>query len=79
VRHHGQCPAGPGHAGKRDGFHLRGPLFEPLIPRVCAELERLSPAVLVPAHCTGWAAQHALANRFPASFLPSTVGTRLEL
>jgi 7,8-dihydropterin-6-yl-methyl-4-(beta-D-ribofuranosyl)aminobenzene 5'-phosphate synthase len=61
------------------GFHLGGPLFEPLIPQVCAELERLSPAVLVPAHCTGWAAQRALAERFPAAYIPNAVGTRLEL
>ncbi len=61
------------------GFHLGGPLFEPLIPQVCAELERLSPAVLVPAHCTGWAAQRAFADRFPAAFIPNAVGTRLEL
>ncbi len=61
------------------GFHLGGPLFEPLIPRVCAELEQLWPAVIVPAHCTGWAAQRALAERFPAAFIPNTVGTRFEL
>jgi 7,8-dihydropterin-6-yl-methyl-4-(beta-D-ribofuranosyl)aminobenzene 5'-phosphate synthase len=61
------------------GFHLGGPLFEPLIPRVCAELEQLAPAVIVPAHCTGWAAQRALAERFPAAFIPSTVGTRFQL
>ena len=61
------------------GFHLGGPLFEPLIPRVCAELERLSPAVLVPAHCTGWAAQRALAGRFPGAYIQSTAGTRFEL
>jgi 7,8-dihydropterin-6-yl-methyl-4-(beta-D-ribofuranosyl)aminobenzene 5'-phosphate synthase len=61
------------------GFHLGGPLFEPLIPRVCAEFEQLSPAVIVPAHCTGWAAQRALAERFPAAFIPNTVGTRFEL
>jgi 7,8-dihydropterin-6-yl-methyl-4-(beta-D-ribofuranosyl)aminobenzene 5'-phosphate synthase len=61
------------------GFHLGGPLFEPLIPRVCAEFEQLSPAVIVPAHCTGWAAQRALADRFPAAFIPNTVGTRFEL
>jgi 7,8-dihydropterin-6-yl-methyl-4-(beta-D-ribofuranosyl)aminobenzene 5'-phosphate synthase len=61
------------------GFHLGGPLFEPLIPQVCAEFERLSPAVLVPAHCTGWAAQRAFADRFPAAFIPNAVGTRLEL
>jgi len=39
------------------GFHLGGPLFEPLIPRVCAALELLWPALIVPAHCTGWSAQ----------------------
>jgi 7,8-dihydropterin-6-yl-methyl-4-(beta-D-ribofuranosyl)aminobenzene 5'-phosphate synthase len=61
------------------GFHLGGPLFEPLIPRVCEELERLSPSVIVPAHCTGWAAQRVFAERFPGAFIPSTVGTRFEL
>jgi 7,8-dihydropterin-6-yl-methyl-4-(beta-D-ribofuranosyl)aminobenzene 5'-phosphate synthase len=61
------------------GFHLGGPLFEPLIPRVCEELQRLSPAAIVPAHCTGWAAQRAFADRFPAAFIPNTVGTRFAL
>ena len=61
------------------GFHLGGPLFEPLIPLVCDELQRLSPSVIVPAHCTGWAAQRALADRFPDAFIPNTVGTRFEL
>ncbi len=61
------------------GFHLGGPLFEPLIPQVCEELERLSPAVIVPAHCTGWAAQRVFADRFPGSFIPNTVGTRFAL
>jgi 7,8-dihydropterin-6-yl-methyl-4-(beta-D-ribofuranosyl)aminobenzene 5'-phosphate synthase len=61
------------------GFHLGGPLFEPLIPRVCDELAILSPAVIVPAHCTGWAAQRAFADRFPDAFVPNTVGTRFEL
>ena len=37
------------------------------------------PAVLVPAHCTGWAAQRAFAERFPAAYIPNAVGTRLEL
>jgi 7,8-dihydropterin-6-yl-methyl-4-(beta-D-ribofuranosyl)aminobenzene 5'-phosphate synthase len=61
------------------GFHLGGPLFEPLIPRVCAEFEQLSPDVIVPAHCTGWTAQKALAERFPAAFIQNTVGTRFQL
>lgn len=61
------------------GFHLGGPLFEPLIPRVCAELETVEPDVIVPAHCTGWAAQRALAEHFPAAFIQNTVGTRFLL
>jgi 7,8-dihydropterin-6-yl-methyl-4-(beta-D-ribofuranosyl)aminobenzene 5'-phosphate synthase len=58
------------------GFHLNGPLFEPLIPRV---LDDLAPAVIVPAHCTGWRAQHAIGARSADAFVPNTVGTRFEL
>ncbi|HZD66083.1 MAG TPA: MBL fold metallo-hydrolase, partial [Acidimicrobiales bacterium] len=61
------------------GFHLNGPLFEPLIPRVLDDLATLGPEVLVPAHCTGWRAQHAMGARFPEAFVPNTVGTRVEL
>ena len=61
------------------GFHLNGPAFEPLIPRVLADLAALKPGVLVPAHCTGWRAQHALAARFPDAFVPNSVGTRFNL
>ncbi|MDP9074182.1 MAG: MBL fold metallo-hydrolase [Actinomycetota bacterium] len=61
------------------GFHLNGPLFEPLIPRVCEDLAAMQPRVVVPAHCTGWRAQHALAARFPAAFIPNSVGTRFVL
>jgi 7,8-dihydropterin-6-yl-methyl-4-(beta-D-ribofuranosyl)aminobenzene 5'-phosphate synthase len=61
------------------GFHLNGPLFEPLIPLVCDALADLDPQVIVPAHCTGWKAVHALAARFPDSFIQNSVGTRFEL
>jgi 7,8-dihydropterin-6-yl-methyl-4-(beta-D-ribofuranosyl)aminobenzene 5'-phosphate synthase len=61
------------------GFHLGGPLFEPLIPRVLDDLGAMSPSVVVPAHCTGWRAQHAMAARFGEAFIPNTVGTRFEL
>ena len=61
------------------GFHLNGPLFEPLIPRVLDELAAMNPGVLVPAHCTGWRAQHALAARFPGAFVPNAVGTSFYL
>jgi 7,8-dihydropterin-6-yl-methyl-4-(beta-D-ribofuranosyl)aminobenzene 5'-phosphate synthase len=61
------------------GFHLNGPLFEPLIPRVLDDLAALAPDVIVPAHCTGWRAQHAMGARFGEAFVPNTVGTRFEL
>jgi 7,8-dihydropterin-6-yl-methyl-4-(beta-D-ribofuranosyl)aminobenzene 5'-phosphate synthase len=61
------------------GFHLNGPIFEPLIPRVLDDLAALGPSVLVPAHCTGWRAQHAIGARFGEVFVPNTVGTRFDL
>ncbi len=60
------------------GFHLTGPLFEPVIAPTVAELERLHPDVLVPGHCTGWKARQELARRFPAAYLESSVGTRFH-
>jgi 7,8-dihydropterin-6-yl-methyl-4-(beta-D-ribofuranosyl)aminobenzene 5'-phosphate synthase len=61
------------------GFHLNGPMFEPLIPRVLDDLAAMEPGVLVPAHCTGWRAQHAMSARFPAAFVPNTVGSSFWL
>jgi 7,8-dihydropterin-6-yl-methyl-4-(beta-D-ribofuranosyl)aminobenzene 5'-phosphate synthase len=61
------------------GFHLNGPLFEPIIPAVCDAFESLAPQYLVPAHCTGWRAVHALAARFPDAFIQTVVGTRFGL
>jgi 7,8-dihydropterin-6-yl-methyl-4-(beta-D-ribofuranosyl)aminobenzene 5'-phosphate synthase len=61
------------------GFHLNGPLFEPLIDRVCADLLEMRPTWIVPGHCTGWRAQHAMGRIFGESFIPNCVGTRLVL
>ena len=61
------------------GFHLSGPIFEPIIDRTCADLAALDPAIVVPGHCTGWRGQHALARVFGERFVPSCVGTRFEL
>ena len=61
------------------GFHLNGPLFEPLIPRVLDDLAVLGPNWLVPAHCTGWRAQHAMLARFGDTYVPNAVGTSLFL
>jgi len=61
------------------GFHLNGPLFEPLIPRVLDDLAAMNPGALVPAHCTGWRAQHAMSARFPDAFIPNAVGSSFHL
>lgn len=58
------------------GFHLNGRHIEPLIPRVIDDLAALDPQVLVPGHCTGWRAQHAMARRFSDAYIPNSVGTR---
>ena len=61
------------------GFHLTGALFERIIPPTVAALKELSPALIVPAHCTGWKAIHAIARELPQAFVPNSVGTRLML
>ena len=61
------------------GFHLGAPSFYPIIADTCAALADIGPGVLVPAHCTGWRAAHALAAAFPDAFVQNTVGTRFEL
>lgn len=58
------------------GMHLTGGLFEAIIPRTIDEVAMIGPDVLVPGHCTGWRATHALAARLPDAYLPANVGTR---
>ena len=48
------------------GFHLNGPLFEPLIPATIAALQQFHPRYLVPCHCTGWVANLGRRPRFSA-------------
>ncbi len=33
----------------------------------------------MPAHCTGWRAQQALAAQFPGAYIPNSVGTSFTL
>jgi 7,8-dihydropterin-6-yl-methyl-4-(beta-D-ribofuranosyl)aminobenzene 5'-phosphate synthase len=60
------------------GYHLKGPLFEPIIAPTCDALAKLGPDYLVPTHCTGWRAIDTLAARFPDAYLQTSVGTRFE-
>jgi 7,8-dihydropterin-6-yl-methyl-4-(beta-D-ribofuranosyl)aminobenzene 5'-phosphate synthase len=57
------------------GFHLTGKVFEPIIEPTVNAFRELDPDVLVPAHCTGWKAQHRLAAALPDAFVPNAVGT----
>jgi 7,8-dihydropterin-6-yl-methyl-4-(beta-D-ribofuranosyl)aminobenzene 5'-phosphate synthase len=61
------------------GFHLSGPMFEPIIEPTVDALGAFSPELLVPAHCTGWKAIHTIASRIPEAFAISTVGTTIDL
>ena len=61
------------------GFHLSGPLFEPIIAPTVAALKELNPEMIVPAHCTGWKAVHAIARELPQAFVQNSVGTRFVL
>jgi 7,8-dihydropterin-6-yl-methyl-4-(beta-D-ribofuranosyl)aminobenzene 5'-phosphate synthase len=60
------------------GFHLSGPAYEPIIAPTVDALAGFAPDHLVPCHCTGWRAIHALAARFPDAFIQNSVGTRFE-
>jgi 7,8-dihydropterin-6-yl-methyl-4-(beta-D-ribofuranosyl)aminobenzene 5'-phosphate synthase len=66
-------------AGLFGGFHLSGPAFEPVIEPTVAALQELAPEVILPAHCTGWRAQHRLGAALPDAFVPNAVGTSITI
>ncbi|MGW5365087.1 MBL fold metallo-hydrolase [Actinopolymorpha pittospori] len=61
------------------GLHLGGPAFEPVIPPTVAALTELAPSLVVPGHCTGWRAQHALAAALPSAWVQGSSGTTYRL
>ncbi len=61
------------------GFHLTGKLFEPIIPQTVEALQQINPAVIVPAHCTGWRATQRIAQTMPEAYTPNSVGTTFAL
>ncbi len=58
------------------GFHLRD---GPVVPATVNALAAEAPDIVVPAHCTSWKAQHALAAGLPGAFRPNAVGSRFSL
>jgi len=57
------------------GFHLTGPVFEPIIEPTIEEMKRIGPDYIVPMHCTGWKAINTFAKEMPEQFLLNSVGT----
>ncbi len=61
------------------GLHLSGRVFEPIIPDTVAALVELAPRLVLPGHCTGWKAQHAIARALPDAYVQTCVGTRIRI
>lgn len=57
------------------GFHLSGPVFEPVIQPTIHAMKLINPDYLVPMHCTGWKAINRFAEEMPGRFILNTVGT----
>ena len=79
ARHAMRLTAVPRLHALLGGLHLGGPAFEPVIAPTRDALTELAPALLVPGHCTGWRAQHALAAAFPDAWVPGSVGSSYRL
>jgi 7,8-dihydropterin-6-yl-methyl-4-(beta-D-ribofuranosyl)aminobenzene 5'-phosphate synthase len=61
------------------GFHLGPAAFHDRIPSVVDALIGFEPAVIAPAHCTGYRAAYQVYERRPDAFVQNTVGTRITL
>ncbi|UTB32376.1 MAG: MBL fold metallo-hydrolase [Methanobacterium sp. ERen5] len=57
------------------GFHLTGPLFEPIIKPTIDEMKKIDPDYVVPMHCTGWDAINQFKEEMPDNVILDTVGT----
>jgi 7,8-dihydropterin-6-yl-methyl-4-(beta-D-ribofuranosyl)aminobenzene 5'-phosphate synthase len=57
------------------GFHLTGPMMEPVIGPTIGEMKKIGPDYIVPTHCTGWRAINQFAKEMPDQFILNTVGT----
>jgi 7,8-dihydropterin-6-yl-methyl-4-(beta-D-ribofuranosyl)aminobenzene 5'-phosphate synthase len=57
------------------GFHLTGPIFEPIIGPTIEEMKKTGPDFVMPMHCTGWQAINQFAREMPKQFVLTAVGT----
>jgi len=61
------------------GFHLGPSFFHDRIDWVVRALVALEPAIIAPAHCTGYRAANAVYQMRPDAFVQNSVGTRIAL
>jgi 7,8-dihydropterin-6-yl-methyl-4-(beta-D-ribofuranosyl)aminobenzene 5'-phosphate synthase len=65
--------------GVMGGFHLSGPDVESIIPDTVRDLGAFGLRRIVPCHCTGWRAVHALAGAYSDDVLvPAAVGRQFR-
>jgi 7,8-dihydropterin-6-yl-methyl-4-(beta-D-ribofuranosyl)aminobenzene 5'-phosphate synthase len=62
-------------AGLVGGLHLTGGLFEERIAPTVEALRAADVGRVLPAHCSGWRAVHAVARAMPEAFVQCAVGT----
>ena len=73
---HAQHLTGEAHiAGLIGGLHLTGGLFEARIQPTVEALRGARVGRVLPAHCSGWRAVHAIARAMPEAFVQCAVGT----
>jgi len=61
------------------GFHLATSALETVVWPTVEALAEFAPDIVVPTHCTGWRATHAIAAAFPDAFVQGSVGTKYVL
>ena len=79
VRHAQRLTGVPALHALVGGLHLGGPAFEPIIGRTADALTQMTPGLVVPGHCTGWRAQHALAAALPDAWVAGSSGSSFRL
>lgn len=79
VRHAQRLTGVPQLCALLGGLHLGGSAFAPVVGPTVDALVKLAPDLVVPGHCTGWRAQHALAARLPDAWVPGSSGSSYRL
>ena len=75
VKHAQKVTGAPKVHAVLGGFHLTGPMLEPIIGPTIEGMKKFGPDYIVPTHCTGWRAINQFAKEMPEQFILNTVGT----